>query len=351
VVLAVDRKIDRVYDIDDATKVRVNGTKITKIGKKIEDFNAIDTGMFLCSKEIFSALEDALDRGDCSLSDGMNTLIQKGKLRPYDIKEGWWLDVDTPIALKQAEKMIYANLRHSSDSFITRHLTRPFSTRLTKLLVKTPVRGKLLSYLSLLLGVVVATLFCMGTYWSVLLGAVLFQIITVLGSSGQELTQIKLDQTKRGKFFDTVFDNVSYIAFLLGITIGYYRQHPDLYVLIVGFFTVFDAALGLNIMYNYVRRVGNWDANSFLNAVYPKKFLHPDEKADRNIFERFAASLKFVLRREAFATLTFVFAVFGNLSAIFWTAFLFTHFMALAVLYAQSRYLMSHPPKVARLNS
>ena len=49
VILAVDSRIDNVFDLDDATKVRRIGTHIVDIGKEISHYDALDTGMFLCS--------------------------------------------------------------------------------------------------------------------------------------------------------------------------------------------------------------------------------------------------------------------------------------------------------------
>src|SRR5271157_2834832 len=59
VILAVDSNIDRVFDLDDATKVRRNGRFIVDIGKAIPNYDALDTGMFLCSPALFDELESA----------------------------------------------------------------------------------------------------------------------------------------------------------------------------------------------------------------------------------------------------------------------------------------------------
>src|ERR1700735_3290942 len=105
VILAVDYKIDRVFDLDDATKVQCNGNHIVGIGKDLACYNALDTGMFLCSPSIFQRLESAKKNGNCSLSDGMRQLGREQKLRAFDIGGAHWQDVDTPEALAYAENV------------------------------------------------------------------------------------------------------------------------------------------------------------------------------------------------------------------------------------------------------
>jgi len=105
VILAVDSKIDQIFDLDDATKVRCEGDEIVEIGKDLSSYNALDTGMFLCSPELFTRLESAQKNGDCSLSDGMRKLAHDGKLRAFDIGDGHWQDVDSPQALAHAEEI------------------------------------------------------------------------------------------------------------------------------------------------------------------------------------------------------------------------------------------------------
>jgi choline kinase len=103
VILAVDSKIDRVFDLDDATKVQRRGNHIVAIGKDLSRYDALDTGMFLCSPALFNRLESATKNGDCSLSDGMRKLAHDWKLRAFDIADGHWQDVDSPQALAHAE--------------------------------------------------------------------------------------------------------------------------------------------------------------------------------------------------------------------------------------------------------
>ena len=105
--LCIDRKIEQIFDLDDATKVRTEGGRIVAIGKTLDRYDAIDTGLFLCQPDVFQALEEAYEqRGDCSLSDGMSRLGEKGRFGFWDIGEKLWQDVDTPEMLARAERLL-----------------------------------------------------------------------------------------------------------------------------------------------------------------------------------------------------------------------------------------------------
>jgi len=104
--LAIDRKIDSIFDLDDAMKVRTVDNRIIAIGKKLEDFNAIDTGIFVCPESIFEYLRRVSKDGDCSLADGVRLMAEEGNALAVDIGEAWWQDVDTPEMLARAEQEV-----------------------------------------------------------------------------------------------------------------------------------------------------------------------------------------------------------------------------------------------------
>ncbi len=103
--LFVDRKLDTIYDMPDATKVRL--TPSFDISKALEDFEAIDVGLFFCDQGFVDALVAEKEaRGDCSTSDAVRRLHEEGAFRFWDIGSYLWQDVDTPGAHAHAEKLL-----------------------------------------------------------------------------------------------------------------------------------------------------------------------------------------------------------------------------------------------------
>lgn len=105
-VLGIDRRIDACFDLDDATKVLADGDTIVAIHKQLDDYNALDTGLFLITPALIAALDDANGPDGCSLSDGVGALARAGKMKVVDVGEARWIDVDTPEAHAEAERLL-----------------------------------------------------------------------------------------------------------------------------------------------------------------------------------------------------------------------------------------------------
>ncbi len=126
VILAVDYRTGNnpTVDIDDVTKVLADRNLIVTIGKTIPDYNAFDTGIFLCTPAIFSALEESAAAGDHSLSGGIRTLAARGKARVMDIDESWWLDVDDEAAFQKAETLIKKKRIHKQKTGLFKRFSK-----------------------------------------------------------------------------------------------------------------------------------------------------------------------------------------------------------------------------------
>jgi len=106
-LLAVDKAVDKIFDLPDATKVLCQGTVIRDIGKEISRYNGIDCGMFRLKANFFNAMETAISQGRESLSDGVRELIAQDDFAASFISPAAkWLDVDTEEAFRYAEEHI-----------------------------------------------------------------------------------------------------------------------------------------------------------------------------------------------------------------------------------------------------
>lgn len=98
-LLLVDPDIDNNFDIDDATKVEVDGINIVNIGKEILNYNNLDCGIFRLNKRFFQAMREQLKESNESISAAINELVKNADMDAVVINsEDYWFDIDTPEA-------------------------------------------------------------------------------------------------------------------------------------------------------------------------------------------------------------------------------------------------------------
>jgi len=249
-LLAVDRHTDRVFDLDDATKVKLDGDVITGIGKERVSFDAVDTGLFLCQPSLFDALEVAQSRGQHSLSFGLVELIRSREFRAVTIGTRFWFDVDTPKSLGLAKRALLQSLsKPDEDGFVARYLNRPASRRVSEILVRTPISPNGISLLSFAVGIIGAIMFCLGGYiWTILAGLVI-QLSSIVDGCDGEVARLRFQSSKFGGWFDTILDRYADTAIVVGVSFGYWLAHPHAAVWLGAIF-----ALTGFIMASYVKK-------------------------------------------------------------------------------------------------
>jgi choline kinase len=107
-LLAVDARHAPPDVAAEATKVRRDGSRIVAIGKNLADYDALDTGLFVCSETLFDALTFARAAGDTTLSGGIRQLAAIGLMRALEIGDATWCDIDTVSDLEAAESALGA---------------------------------------------------------------------------------------------------------------------------------------------------------------------------------------------------------------------------------------------------
>lgn len=105
-ILAVDSRPATPALAAEATKVRLRGSRIVAIGKDLLHYDALDTGLFVCTPALFAALDAARAGGDTTLSGGIRVLAARGQMRSLDIGDATWYDIDTVDDLRSAESQL-----------------------------------------------------------------------------------------------------------------------------------------------------------------------------------------------------------------------------------------------------
>jgi choline kinase len=105
-LLAVDHGPQPAAVVEEATRVRLHGERVTAIGKSLDPFDALDTGLFVCQASVFDAAEESCTAGDTTLSGGIRRLAERGLIRGIDIGGAAWCDIDTTDDLEAAEHLL-----------------------------------------------------------------------------------------------------------------------------------------------------------------------------------------------------------------------------------------------------
>jgi choline kinase len=105
-LLAVDTGTVDPGRADEATKVRRSGSRIVAIGKNLARYDALDTGLFVCSPSLYDALSVSRTNGDTTLSGGVRELAGRGLMHAVEIGDAAWYDIDTVADLEAAASLL-----------------------------------------------------------------------------------------------------------------------------------------------------------------------------------------------------------------------------------------------------
>ncbi len=139
------------------------------------------------------------------------------------------LPISNPDAAAAGERRLLAQLvadTAASDGPIAR-LDRAVSTRLSRLLVQTPMRPNHITMVGTAIGLAGAWCLAQGTYTAGLAGALLFWFAVIIDGCDGEVARLKFQETRLGYLLDVTTDNIVHAAIFLGLGIGQLRAAPE----------------------------------------------------------------------------------------------------------------------------
>lgn len=175
-------------------------------------------------------------------------------------ERSWVQAVSSKKDARRAKKTIFDNITKTTSGPISRYFNARFSIPLSKVLVETPMTPNQMTFVNTLLGVVGAAFAAVGSLGALAMAGAFLQITSALDRNDGELARSKMMESEKGAWMDTVGDNITYVAYVLGLTIGYARfAEADgvawaPYALPVGLALLVATTLLIGFLFSYVHK-------------------------------------------------------------------------------------------------
>ena len=251
-----------------------------------------------------------------------------------------WRRVVDRRSAREAKAMLFGQVTKKTSGPVSRHINSRLSIPISKMLIETGLSPHLVTVLFVLTtGLGAAWLISHPEpYWRLALAGFLWQMAAVLDRCDGEIARVKLCESRFGAWFDTVTDNLAYVAAYAAFLKAAHALHPGqpLY-LYAGLSAVAAMVLTLGVMYNYALRTGSGSLQNYI-VGFARHVPHAEKGALYRGLERYA----FLAKRDSFSFVHFVLALLGAFDLIY----LFTvgglHLVALGVLLSQGKMLAAH---------
>lgn len=196
------------------------------------------------------------------------------------------------------------------DGWTSTWLNRYVSLFFTRWLVHTPLRPNQLSIGILAVGIFGAWLATRGTYWTMLAGAFLFQMQSILDGCDGEMSRVTYRGSRLGEWFDTVGDDLTNYGFFAGTAWGLYAATSWWGYLVAGAVTVGCGVITSAIEYRYLWKIGSGDLLKYPLGVGKAPST---TDAPKGAIARALDAISPLFKRDTFVFLTFLGAVAGLL--------------------------------------
>jgi len=280
-------------------------------------------GLALCPESILPVFAEAVRQGELlpDLLERFGWAPDRGKER-VPLPEGLYsIFILSREDYAEAEKLLLRSVRKETDGFVSRHLNRPVSLFLSRLFTGLGISPNQISVGNLALGLLGAWLTALGGDLNILVGALLFQVSSILDGSDGEVAKLTFRSSERGSWIDTLCDELTCLAYFAALPVGLYRTHHDAIYLYLGVTTLLFGALLYFLMISYVRKSGKGGSMLQLLEEFERASYEPGPFGR---ISRVVSTLSFVVRRDFFSFAIFLLCLLGRAPVIVWTIGLMT---------------------------
>ncbi|MGZ4989062.1 MAG: CDP-alcohol phosphatidyltransferase family protein [Limisphaerales bacterium] len=110
------------------------------------------------------------------------------------------------------------------DGFVSRVLNRPISRRITHFLLKFPIHPNTWTISIFVLPLIACAFLIRGDYVSIVVGAAIFQVFSILDGCDGEIARARNLESKLGERLDYFCDFAASLLYVLGLGLGLHRS-------------------------------------------------------------------------------------------------------------------------------
>jgi phosphatidylglycerophosphate synthase len=240
-----------------------------------------------------------------------------------------------------AERFLVARSGKASDgihSSFNRRLCRPA----VRWLSHTPITPNAVTFGGVVVTIFSAIAFARGSYWSYVIGALLFFLAGLFDEIDGMLARIKFADSPFGTYLESFADSLSYVLLFGGMTVGIYRQHGSR-ELWVGAALLLGTVLALVVTTLQRKRAAASDRpTEYLGNMYRK--LEEDSSNWISFAVRHAQGYQ---RRGIMIHYVVLLTVLGGVPVIFYLATLGSHLTWTLALYYNHRFFKQAVPDIS----
>lgn len=217
------------------------------------------------------------------------------------------------ISLTPSERACCEKILANTGGLVARHFNKRISLPISVFLARSGVTPNQITFFNLILGIFSGLLGSLGGYSHLLEAAFLFQIVSILDGCDGEVAKLNQKTTSFGAWFDTVGDNLAFVLFITGITLGLYRETQSVWIVYLAKLSLISFAILLCIMISYLIRNKNSTASL---VTYDKEVVMVSAKKQKLWISRSINYGKLLVKKDFFTLLFLLMALLGYAQGI-----------------------------------
>jgi phosphatidylglycerophosphate synthase len=283
---------------------------------------AADRIVMLAAAKAPDALRALDERGATDLravETALGALFGPAERLPAEIHP---LVVEGPGDRLEAERRLLRKLVKDTDGFMARHVERPISLQISRVLAPTAITPNQMSVISILVGVFAGPFFLSSRPSLQTAGALLFLAHSILDGCDGELARLKFQQSRLGGVLDFWGDNLVHVVIFACMAVGWSWAAGARWPLFLGAGAVVGTLGSAGVVYWRLMREKDGEESLFtsVSAEPERPLARMLDAASRRDFIYLVALLAFAGRSDWFVLLAGIGAPIYCLLVVFLAA-------------------------------